>query len=96
MTAGEQRKQGAARRMSMVLWDMFTGSAPIGTSSSEVSILAFWRRSHGPLCLGIQERRRRRPRGSHRRRRMNLGVLGRDYSDQEVICRQANAATGCT
>ena len=28
MTEGEQRKQGAARRMSMVLWDMFTGSAP--------------------------------------------------------------------
>ncbi len=28
MTAWEQKHQGSARRMSIVLWDMFTGSAP--------------------------------------------------------------------
>jgi flavin-dependent dehydrogenase len=28
MTAGEQRRQNGARHMSMILWDMFTGSAP--------------------------------------------------------------------
>jgi len=28
MSASEQRRAGGARRMSMVLWDMFTGSAP--------------------------------------------------------------------
>ena len=28
MTSGEQTRPGAARRMSIVLWDMFTGSAP--------------------------------------------------------------------
>ena len=28
MTAREQRRAGGARRMSLVLWDMFTGSAP--------------------------------------------------------------------
>jgi hypothetical protein len=28
MTAREQARAGAAKRMSMVLWDMFTGSAP--------------------------------------------------------------------
>jgi flavin-dependent dehydrogenase len=28
MSASEQRRAGAARRMSLVLWDMFTGSAP--------------------------------------------------------------------
>jgi len=28
MTAAEQERPGAARRMSMILWDMFTGSAP--------------------------------------------------------------------
>jgi hypothetical protein len=28
MTAREQAQPGAARRMSIVLWDMFTGSAP--------------------------------------------------------------------
>jgi hypothetical protein len=28
MTAKEQTRPGAARRMSAVLWDMFTGSAP--------------------------------------------------------------------
>jgi hypothetical protein len=28
MTAGEQAGSGAAKRMSIVLWDMFTGSAP--------------------------------------------------------------------
>jgi len=30
MTAGEQRKEGRRPRMSMVLWDMFTGSASYG------------------------------------------------------------------
>ena len=28
MSAKEQRRHGAGRRMSIVLWDMFTGSAP--------------------------------------------------------------------
>jgi flavin-dependent dehydrogenase len=28
MTANEQQKEGRQRRMSMILWDMFTGSAP--------------------------------------------------------------------
>jgi hypothetical protein len=28
MTEDEQNKQGETRRMSMILWDMFTGSAP--------------------------------------------------------------------
>jgi flavin-dependent dehydrogenase len=28
MAAGEQKREGAGRRMSMVLWDTFTGSAP--------------------------------------------------------------------
>jgi hypothetical protein len=28
MAAGEQQKQGGHRRMSIVLWDTFTGSAP--------------------------------------------------------------------
>ncbi|MFQ5943875.1 MAG: hypothetical protein ACE5JF_10000 [Anaerolineales bacterium] len=28
MTSAEQQKEGANRRMSMILWDIFTGSAP--------------------------------------------------------------------
>jgi hypothetical protein len=28
MVSGEQQRPGARRRMSMVLWDTFTGSAP--------------------------------------------------------------------
>jgi flavin-dependent dehydrogenase len=44
MTHIEQQKQGVERRMSMVLWDMFTGSAPY---------LDIFRRTLSPKFLGV-------------------------------------------
>ena len=44
MTTLEQDKEGAERRMSMVLWDMFTGSAPY---------LEIFKRTLNPKFLGV-------------------------------------------
>jgi flavin-dependent dehydrogenase len=44
MTSLEQKQQGAERRMSMVLWDMFTGSAPY---------IEIFKRTLHPKFLGV-------------------------------------------
>jgi len=65
MVAGEQRKEGGRRRMSMVLWDTFTGSAPYGSvflRSLHPSFLAplFWETMAGIWPSGGSRRDGRR------------------------------------
>src|SRR6266542_660475 len=86
MSEREQKGPGEARRMSIVLWDMFTGSA---------SYREIFRRTLDPRFLSRflwETVRRIRAAGPQtgRRWRVGEGVLGRDYVDGEVICRQGD------
>lgn len=80
----EQEAPGASRRMSIVLWDMFTGSAPyreifLRTLDPRFLVRFLWK-SVGSFHRASPPRRRERP--------TTEGVLGRSYRDGEVICRQ--------
>jgi CRP-like cAMP-binding protein/flavin-dependent dehydrogenase len=86
MSEREQTHPGEARRMSIVLWDMFTGSA---------SYREIFFRTLDPRFLArfFQEIVRRSGVGgpeARRRLRMVEGELGRSYVDGEVICRQGD------
>ena len=84
MTEKEQEDPGAARRMSGVLWDMFTGSE---------SYRAIFRRTLDPRFIArylwetVRSCRTDRA-GRRRGWAMEEGELGRDYGDGEVICQQ--------
>jgi flavin-dependent dehydrogenase len=85
MCESEQGKEGRHRRMSMVLWDMFTGSAPYRDILMRALHPAFLLRflwgltsSAGPVS------------GDGRRKRVDgtLKPLGKMYRDGEVIVRE--------
>lgn len=52
MVAAEQQKEGGDRRMSMVLWDTFTGSAPYRSVFLRSLHPAFWLRLLGETLAG--------------------------------------------
>jgi CRP-like cAMP-binding protein len=84
MTAKEQLDVGPTRRMSIVLWDMFTGSA---------SYREIFARTLDPRFLGrfLWETACAVAGGLRAKERMLVmdeGALGREYSDGDVICRQ--------
>jgi len=90
MVSGEQRKEGGRRRMSLVLWDTFTGSAPYK------SIL---QRSMHPVFIGqllwniVAGVRPSSPTPRRRRIAMATGVsglLGKKYKEGEIIYRQGD------
>jgi flavin-dependent dehydrogenase len=56
MTSDEQQKEGAQRRMSTVLWDMFTGSAPYRDIFVRTLHPAFWSRFLSNLATSIISR----------------------------------------
>jgi flavin-dependent dehydrogenase len=57
MTVREQKQEGDKRRMSMVLWDMFTGSAPYREIFVRTLNPAFLTRLAGDLVVSITGRR---------------------------------------
>lgn len=57
MTSDEQLKEGAQRRMSTVLWDMFTGSAPYRDIFVRTLHPAFWVRFLSNLATSIISRK---------------------------------------
>ncbi|MGE5344617.1 MAG: cyclic nucleotide-binding domain-containing protein [Acidithiobacillales bacterium] len=88
MVSREQQRPGGRRRMSLVLWDVFSGGA------SYRSIL---RRILHPALLGsflVNLIAARRPRSRPRREEgismspVGTGVLGKQYEDGEIIVRQ--------
>jgi len=56
MTSDEQKKEGTQRRMSTVLWDMFTGSAPYQDILVRTLHPAFWIRFLSNLATSIISR----------------------------------------
>jgi flavin-dependent dehydrogenase len=103
MSEREQAEAGGARRMSVVLWDMFTGSAPyreIFKRTLDARFLArFLRETFWPSGGRASETAGNRwrppvrpePEADGRRWVMTEGELGRDYADGEIVCRQGEA-----
>jgi flavin-dependent dehydrogenase len=90
MVTGEQNKTGKRRRMSLVLWDVFTGSA----SYSSVLLRTFHPAFIATLARNLVAARWRLGRRP-RRRRIKMatgatGALGKRYKDGEVIYRQGD------
>ena len=86
MSAHEQGKPGSRRRMSTILWDMFTGSAPYRQ--------ILWRGVH-PYFLASLLRNlfiavfRRKTRFYLKEKTMETTLLGKIYEPGQVIIRQA-------
>jgi len=93
MVSKEQRKKGRHRRMSMVLWDVFTGNAPyrnvfLRTLHPVFLVRFFWNIVVGiwSLTRGIRLELEDTATGA--------GVLGKVYQDGEIILHQGDVG-GC-
>jgi len=85
MTAREQRKTGPRRRMSTILWDMFTGSAHYRHILFRGVHPYFLARLLGNLFIAIF---RRKKRFCLKEKTMETALLGKIYEPGEVIIRQ--------
>lgn len=87
MAAAEQEKPPEARRMSMILWDMFTGSASYREIVKHAAHPRFMTGLAGAVGSALLSLRRREGTvlGGHGKRG---GELGRVYQDGEEILRQ--------
>ncbi len=85
MVSSEQQDTGGPRRMSAVLWDTFTGSAPYREVFVRTLHPAFWMRFLCDSGVGIFSftARRVKTRGP-----LSNEALGKVYRDGEVIVRQ--------
>lgn len=101
MAAREQADESSARRMSLVLWDMFTGSAPyrdIFFRTLDPRFVGGFAREIARALVGDGKGRARAPQPQtsnsggqtvdDEEAGMNEGVLGREYADGELLCRQ--------
>jgi hypothetical protein len=85
MVSGERSKKGSRRRMSTVLWDMFTGSAPYGEVLLRMVNPLFFLRLAGNVVAGLWSLTRGTP--------FKVAIeggesLGKVYGDGEIIVRQ--------
>lgn len=85
MTASEQGKPGSRRRMSTILWDMFTGSAPYRYILLRELHPCFLARLLGNLFISIF---RRKTRFYLKEKTMETALLGKIYEPGQVIIRQ--------
>ncbi len=86
MASSEQQKAGRQRRMSMVLWDMFTGSAPYREIFMRTLHPAFLTRFLWDIANSVWPLHNGRRIGKVRMEK--TGVLGKVYQDGQVIIRQ--------
>ena len=88
MTAKEQQEPGSRRRMSMILWDMFTGSSPYGEIVLRGMHPFFLMRLLGNVIISLVSRRRR---VQLKKYPTETAVLGRPYENGQAIVRQGEA-----
>ena len=85
MTAKEQQKPGSKRRMSMVLWDMFTGSAPYKEIVLRGMHPLFLARLLGNVLISLVSRKKR----MHlKEQTTERSLLGKTYQNGQVIISQ--------
>lgn len=86
MVFREQEGRDGPRRMSQVMWDLFTGSASYGSvlkrTLHPVFLLNLLRNFLSPVAAGAQSQRRSTE--------MKTGQLGTIYEDGEVLVRQGD------
>jgi hypothetical protein len=88
LTSKEQAMEGRARRMSQVLWDLFTGSASykdVLIRTLHPAFLFRFARNFFPSAVPTTGRVERKDSA------MKTGVLGRVYKDGDLIVRQGDA-----
>ena len=85
MARGEQSKSSRQRRMSRVLWDMFTGSAPYRDVFFRCLHPAFWSRLIWSIFVNSNHVS---PVENKEEGAMDASTLGRHYRPGEVIVRQ--------
>lgn len=96
MTRREQEDLGSKLRMSTVLWDMFTGSAPYREILMRTVLPSFWLRFGGDLITSLlarnadQDRGKVRTSGDHR----NIGALGKSYQPGDILLQQGQVNEG--
>ncbi len=88
MVSREQRRAGGQRRMSTVLWDTFTGSAPYREVFLRTLHPAFWLRLLWDIAAGFFSSASRR---KHAAGKPSAEALGKVYRDGEVIVRQGES-----
>lgn len=96
MTRREQENLGSKLPMSMVLWDMFTGSAPYQEIFVRTFLPSFWLRLAGDLIASLL------PFGASRDREKvldlqnydDLRALGKSYQPGDVLLEQGQVSEG--
>jgi len=85
MLAREQRQEGAVRRMSGVMWDTFTGSAPYRSVLKRTLNPGFLSRLVWETAAGAMPERGARGNGGVV---VPTGMIGKKYQDGETVYRQ--------
>lgn len=90
MVSQEQSREGVRRRMSLVLWDTFTGSAPYLSILARTDNPAFTARLAKELLAALA-----RPSGASAPRREPMatgasGLVGKQYADGAVVYHQGD------
>ncbi len=88
MVSREQRLTGARRRMSLILWDVFSGGASYRSILGRILHPAFLGSFLVNLIAARGPRSRARPEEGISMSPAGTGVLGRQYEDGEIIVRQ--------
>jgi CRP-like cAMP-binding protein/flavin-dependent dehydrogenase len=96
MTRREQEDLGAQLRMSTVLWDMFTGSAPYREILMRTILPAFWLRFGRDLIASLfhlraeqDDQRARRSGDDH-----DISALGKSYQPGDILLQQGQVNEG--
>lgn len=92
MTSGEQKLTGGKRRMSRVLWDTFTGSAPYKSVFLRSLHPAFLGRFGAQLLAGLRSGEAIRPREQVVFASGETGLAARRYAAGQVIYQQGEPA----
>jgi hypothetical protein len=88
MVSGEKRVEGARRRMSVVLWDVFTGSASYKSILGLALHPAFIASFAVNLARASRHGAELFPKKGIEMSSSGTGVLGRNFKDGEIIVRQ--------
>jgi CRP-like cAMP-binding protein/flavin-dependent dehydrogenase len=96
MTRREQENLGSKLPMSMVLWDMFSGSAPYQEIFMRTFLPSFWLRLAGDLISSLFPFRssQDREKALDLQNTSDMGALGKSYQPGDVLLEQGQISEG--